>query len=315
MNLHIARRLRYVPALPQVKALAFKISLYEGFFIVFLAVIFIIVFGIFVSATSVTRFTSFVCEASFLAKLIEILAICFMVGHCLEILDYTAIIGGNSVKAVDGIDFFSLTFANVLNNGIEYIVSAITHAKKKEFHAIGNVVDEVCDMVEFKFTEILCFGYKRRVDNEEEGKSEDLIVCEKAVFVLVLVDSFSYGIHEEGVATNLESCRIALIVKLIPEELSFIGSCMVEECAYTSIKIEGICKSCETQELGRSYCVSDVRIVCQGLDESCFSVDHLFCVHSEPPKISIHSLNYVRRTLPPTVIAHEEDHTGDLSVY
>ena len=139
-------------------------------------------------------------------------------------------------------------------------------------------------MVKLKFTEILCFGYQCRVDNEEERKCKDLIISKETVFVFVLVDFCSHGIHEEGVATNFESCRIALIVKLITEELSFIGFRVVEKSAYPSVKIKGIGEGCKAQKLGRSYCVSDILVICKGLDEGCFSVDHVFCVHSEPPK-------------------------------
>ena len=98
-----------------------------------------------------------------------------MVGHCLEVVDHATIIGGDSVKAIDGVDFFCLTLTNILIDRIENVVSAVVHAHEKEFDAVGNVVDEICYMIKLKFTEILCFAYQRRVDNEEERKCKDFM--------------------------------------------------------------------------------------------------------------------------------------------
>ena len=119
------------------------------------------------------RLTSFVCEASFLAEVVVKLSIAFVVGHCFEVIDHTAIIGGDSIKAIGGVDFFCLTLTNILNDRIENVVSAVVHAHEKEFDTVGNVVNEICYMVKLKFTEILCFGYQCRVDNEEERKCKD----------------------------------------------------------------------------------------------------------------------------------------------
>lgn len=282
---HLARRWRYVPTLPQVKALTFKITLYERlveFIFGFVLVVIVLVVIVLIIGQTEVAHTLFSCE-----RRDATIAIFFIIGVLVRessvVADNATVIRLNGIEAEESVDLVTLFLTCVLYDKVEDIIAVVTQTHEEELRTVCHVIDQVGKVIEFDLSGFGCIGYEVRVCDKEQHEGENLIIGNESVLVFESVDLCAYRIHIQGVAYHFELVLVAFVLELVTEELAFVCLGLLEQHIESAAEIHGIRMCNEGEEFSGGNRVIEWQAILDGLDESCFSVVDLICVHSEPP--------------------------------